>query len=54
MNLIEALEICTTRQECGRGCINCRFKGNDCVKIHRKVINEIKRAERERKEREVK
>ena len=50
MELREALEICITRHELGRGCINCRFKGEDCVKIHREAVNKIKEVRQFKKE----
>ena len=55
MKLREALEICITRHEVGRDCINCRFKGEDCITMHREAANKLKelRQIRERKESEV-
>ena len=45
MNIVEALEICITRHEIGRGCQNCRFKGEDCIKIHRSAIRKAQELE---------
>ena len=50
MEITEALEICITRHECGRGCINCRFYGEGCIKLHRKASREIIEANRLREE----
>lgn len=38
--LSNAIEVCITRHECERSCMNCRYKGNACINMHRKLAEE--------------
>lgn len=51
--LSNAIEVCITRHECERGCLNCRYKGDACISMHRKLAEEhreLARIKRTKKE----
>ena len=42
MSLSNQLEVCITRHEIGRDCLNCRYKGDACIKMLCQLMHEHK------------